>query len=144
MASDRVRESIIVAADIGEVYDTVTRYESYPDWMDEFKQVEVLSRGADGHATAVRFALSAMGIAATMTLAYTYSDRRIEWVLVEGDMVTANDGAYDLTDNADGTTLLTYELAVETAVPLPGLVRRRFAKRTVTDSLRAIKQRAES
>ncbi len=59
-------------------------------------------------------------------------------------MITVNDGAYEMSANADGTTLLTYELMLETTVPLPGVVRRRFAKRTVNESLRSIKRRAET
>ncbi|CAN5726238.1 hypothetical protein BH24ACT15_BH24ACT15_17090 [soil metagenome] len=144
MASDQVRESIVVTAPVGAVYDTVTSYELYPEWMEEFKEVEVLRRRRDGRADTVRYVLSAVGVTMGMTLAYTYGDSRVDWVLVDGDMITVNDGAYEMSANADGTTLLTYELMLETTVPLPGVVRRRFAKRTVNESLRSIKRRAET
>lgn len=144
MASDQVRESIVVTAPVGAVYDTVTSYERYPEWMEEFKEVEVLRRRRDGRADTVRYVLSAVGVTMGMTLAYTYGDSRVDWVLVDGDMITVNDGAYEMSANADGTTLLTYELMLETTVPLPGVVRRRFAKRTVNESLRSIKRRAET
>jgi uncharacterized membrane protein len=144
VASDQVRESIVVTAPVGAVYDTVTSYELYPEWMEEFKEVEVLRRRRDGRADTVRYVLSAVGVTMGMTLAYTYGDSRVDWVLVDGDMITVNDGAYEMSANADGTTLLTYELMLETTVPLPGVVRRRFAKRTVNESLRSIKRRAET
>ncbi len=143
MASDKVRESIVVTAPVGAVYDTVTSFERYPEWMEEFKEVEVLGRRRDGRADTVRYVISAVGVTMGMTLAYTYGDSRVDWVLVDGDMITVNDGGYEMSANADGTTLLTYELAVETTVPLPGMVRRRFARRTVNESLRSIKRRAE-
>jgi uncharacterized membrane protein len=144
MATDSVQESAVIDAELGAVYDVVGDFESYPDWLDEFKSAEVLETREDGWADRVRFTLSSMGLSLTMVLAYTYTDTRLSWHLVEGDMMTRNDGAYDMVDNGDGTTTLTYELTVETNVPLPGMVRKRLAKKTVVDSLKAIKQRAEA
>ncbi len=144
MATDSVKETILVKADLGTVYDTVGDFQSYPEWLEEFRSVEILETREDGWADKVRFELSSMGITLHMTLAYTYGDTRVDWVLVDGDMMSRNDGAYDMRDNGDGTTDLTYELTVETSVPLPGIVRKRIAKKTVTDSLKAIKKRAES
>lgn len=144
LATDSVKETILVKADLGTVYDTVGDFGSYPEWLEEFKSAEILETREDGWADKVRYQLSTMGISISMTLVYTYTDTRVEWTLVEGEMMSRNDGAYDMTDNGDGTTSLTYELAVETSVPLPGMVRKRIAKKTVTDSLKAIKKRAES
>ncbi|WP_370328207.1 SRPBCC family protein [Euzebya sp.] len=144
MATDSVTESITIAADLPTVYDVVGDYESYPDWLDEFKSAEVLESYDDGWAKQVRFALSSMGLTVHMTLAYTYTDTRVDWRLVDGDMISKNDGSYDMEDNGDGTTTLTYTLEVQSNVPLPGMVRKRIAQKTVTDSLKAIKQRAES
>lgn len=143
MATDSVQESIDIDAALGTVYDVVGDFESYPEWLDEFKSAEVLATLDDGWAEKVRYELSTMGITLKMTLAYTYTDTRVEWVLEEGDMMSKNDGAYDMVDNGDGTTTLTYDLTVQTSVPLPGMVRKRIAKKTVTDSLNAIKKRAE-
>ena len=143
VATDRVQETVQIAADLGTVYDTVGDFESYPSWLEEFKEVEVLETRDDGWAHRVRYVLSSMGISITMVLEYTYTDDRVEWRLVEGDMMSKNDGAYQMADNGDGTTALTYELEVETSVPLPSMVRKRIARKTVTDSLKAIKARAE-
>jgi uncharacterized membrane protein len=144
VATDSVRETITIAADLATVYDVVGDFETYPEWLEEFKAVEVLATRDDGWADRVRYTMSTMGLTIHMTLAYTYSDTRVDWELVEGDMMTRNDGAYDMVDNGDGTTQLTYELAVESSVPLPSMVRKRIARKTVTDSLKAIKARAES
>ncbi|MGI9018406.1 MAG: SRPBCC family protein [Euzebya sp.] len=143
MATDSVSESILVDAAPGAVYDVVGDFESYPQWLEQFKEAEVLVTRDDGWAQKVRYVLSTMGISLGMTLVYTYTDTRVEWVLESGDMMTRNDGSYDMVDNGDGTTTLTYELVVETNVPLPSIVRKSIAKKTVSDSLKAIKQRAE-
>jgi uncharacterized membrane protein len=144
VATDSVQETVTIKAELGSVYDVVGDFESYPEWLDEFRSVEVLKTRDDGWAEEVRFELNSMGITLMMVLAYTYGDTRVDWVLVDGDMMTRNDGAYDMTDNGDGTTDLTYELTVETSVPLPSMVRKRIARKTVSDSLKAIKKRAEA
>lgn len=144
MATDSVQESVVISAELGTVYDIVGDFDTYPQWLEEFKAVEVLATREDGWAEQVRFTMSTMGLTIHMTLAYTYSDTRMSWEMVEADMMTRNDGAYDMVDNGDGTTTLTYDLVVETTVPLPGMIRKKLARKTVTDSLKAIKLRAEA
>ncbi|CAN5360402.1 SRPBCC family protein [soil metagenome] len=144
VATDSVQESVVINAELGTVYDVVGDFESYPEWLDEFRETEILATRDDGWAERVRFRLASMGITINMVLEYTYSDTRMEWVLVEADMMQRNDGAYDMVDNGDGTTTLTYELLIETSVPLPGMIRKQLAKKTVNGSLKAIKQRAEA
>lgn len=144
MATDSVTKSVVVNAPLGTVYDTVGDFERYPEWLEEFKDAEVIATRDDGWAQQVAYTLSTMGITLTMTLDYTYTDTRVEWTLVEGNMMRQNDGAYDMSDNGDGTTTLTYELEVDTNVPLPSMIRKKLAKKTVDDSLAAIKIRAEA
>lgn len=144
VATDRVSESVVIDAELGTVYDVVGDFDTYPEWLEEFKAAEVLATREDGWAEQVRFTMASMGLTIHMTLAYTYTDTRMSWELVEADMMTRNDGAYDMVDNGDGTTTLTYELEVETSVPLPGMIRKKLAQKTVNDSLKAIKLRAEA
>lgn len=142
--NDSVRESIVIDAEPASVYDTIGDFERYPEWLTEFKTVEVTQVRDDGWAQQARYTLGAVGITLSFVLDYTYTDDRIEWTLVEGDMLQRLDGAYDLTDNGDGTTTLTYELEVTSSIPLPGFVRRKVAAKIVSDSLAAAKQRAEA
>ena len=141
--TDSVKESLRIKADTDAVWNTVGDFPSYPEWLAEFKESEVLATREDGWAEQVRFTLGAVGITICMTLAYTYTDDRMTWTLVEGDMLQRLDGGYTIADNGDGTTTLTYELEVVSTVPLPGMVRRRIATKVVKDSLKAIRARAE-
>lgn len=141
--TDVAEESIIIKAPMPQVYETLGDFEAYPEWLTEFKAVTITRLREDGWADEVRYTLGAVGITVDFTLTYDYSDTRVEWKLVEGTMLERLDGAYDMTDRGDGTTELVYELAVSSSIPLPGMVRRRVAKKIITDSLKAIKQRAE-
>jgi uncharacterized membrane protein len=143
MAEDSVRDDIIVHASPDAVMEVVADFESYPEWQDEFKSVEVLETDEDGWGTKVRFEVDAKLFTAVLVLSYTYEPDAMRWVLTEGEGVKRNDGAYLLEDLGGGTTKVIYELAVEPAVPMPGLLRRKGAKRIIEGALRGLKQRVE-
>jgi len=143
VATDRVSESIQIDADLGAVFEVVGDFEAYPDWQEEFTDAEVLETGDDGWGTKARYKMSAMGITITMVLAYTYSDTEMSWRLVESDKLQRNDGAYRMADLGDGGTELTYELEIESNLPLPSFVRKKLTKKIVHDALVGVKARAE-
>lgn len=138
-----VEDRIVVAADVDAVFDVITDFDAYPQWQAEIEEAEILETGPDGRGTRVRFLVDATVIKARLVLDYTYTDTSMEWVLVEGDGVRRNDGRYDLRDLGDGTTEVTYALEVEPAVPVPGLIRRKAAKRIIDGALAGMKRRVE-
>jgi ribosome-associated toxin RatA of RatAB toxin-antitoxin module len=143
MAGDRVQDSIDVAASPDEVMEVIADFEAYPEWQPEFREVEILETDDDGWGTKVRFVVDAKVMQATLVLDYTYEDDAMRWELVEGDGVKRNDGAYLLEDKGDGTTHVTYEVEIEPSVPMPGMLRRKAAKKIATGALRGMKQRVE-
>lgn len=142
--ADTVTERVVVRADPDTVFDVIGDVASYPQWQDEVKSVEVLESDEDGWPSRVRFVLDAKIFTATFVLRYAYTDSAISWTLVEGDQLRRNDGSYELADQGDGSTLLTYTLVIEPSVPVPGMLRRRAAKRIVDGALNNVKARAES
>jgi ribosome-associated toxin RatA of RatAB toxin-antitoxin module len=143
MAGDRVQDSIDVAASPDEVMEVIADFEAYPEWQPEFREVEILETDDDGWGTKVRFVVDAKVMQATLVLVYTYEDDAMRWELVEGDGVKRNDGAYLLEDKGDGTTHVIYEVEIEPSVPMPGMLRRKAAKKIATGALRGMKQRVE-
>ena len=144
MATDRVRESIVIKADVDAIYEVIGDFESYPEWQEEFRTAEILETNEDGWGTKVHYTLSAMGISAHLTLEYTYEDTKMSWQLVESDKLQRLDGAYTMDDLGDGTTEMTYELEVESTIPLPSMVRKQLAKKIVRQGLDGVKARVES
>ena len=144
MAADRIVEKITVDADVEACYEVVADIESYPRWQEEFKDVEVLERDDEGYASRGRMRLAAMGLSATMVLEYARTDDAITWTLIEGDLITRNDGAYRFEDLGDGRTQVTYELEVESSAPMPGFMRRKLASKIANDSLKNVKKQAEA
>lgn len=142
--ADSVADSIVVEAGADAVWDVIADFDRYPEWNDEITTAEVLATDEQGWGTRVRFEVDAGVIGATVTLEYAYADDAMSWWLVEGDKVRKNDGTYRLEERDDGTTLVTYELEIEPAVPLPGLVKRQAARRIVTRALSSMKEQAEA
>jgi hypothetical protein len=110
------------------------------------KRVEVLEEYEDGYASQVRFTLDAGVIADEYTLAYEYAEdiSRIEWHLVgPSKMQKTQNGSYDIADNGDGTTTVTYTLEVELSVGMLGMFRRKAEKMIMDTALKQLKRRAE-
>jgi hypothetical protein len=82
---------------------------------------------------------------ADYTLAYRYApgDTGMSWVSTEArGAVTKITGEY-LLDELEGETTVTYRLAVELGVLLPGFVRTQGAKRVIDNALEGLKRRVE-
>jgi hypothetical protein len=142
---ERTTSSITVAADRAIVMGVIADFAAYPEWATGVRTIEVVEAGPDGRALRVRFGLDAGIIKDSYVLAYDWDqDTVVSWHLAEaGSMVTEMSGAYRLASD-EGVTRISYELAVATRVPLPGLIRRR-AERTIVDTaLKGLKARAES
>ncbi len=143
--ADKTSSSITVAADRAAVMGVIADFGAYPEWATGVRSAEVVEAGPDGRAQRVRFGLDAGVIKDSYVLAYEWDgDNAVSWELAEaGSMVTEMSGAYRLASDGGGTNV-SYELAVGTRVPMPGLIRRR-AERTIIDAaLKGLKKRSES
>ena len=90
------------------------------------------------------FQLRAPVLSASYTLAYTYAprDQGMAWTYVEGSLDDLS-GAYELAPGGGGT-LVTYRLAVEPGVPVPGLLKRQAARQVARSARADLKRRVES
>ena len=124
--ADSVREHTRIDAPVGEVLDVLHDIEQYPEWARDLKEATVLSRDPDGRVALARFRAAGFGYSTQYTLAYDHSEPgRLAWHQVSGDVTRKLDGRYDLVDNGDGTTDVTYALEVELVIPVPGFVKSR-------------------
>jgi ribosome-associated toxin RatA of RatAB toxin-antitoxin module len=143
--AEQTTSSIVVNADPAAVMSVIADFEAYPTWAQGVKKAEVVSRGADERAQQVYFELDASPIKDQYTLAYDWDDDRVvRWSLVEGKMLKAMDGAYELNGVGDGTTEVTYRLAVDIAIPMIGMLKRKAEKVIIDTALKGLKRRVES
>jgi carbon monoxide dehydrogenase subunit G len=137
--------SILIEAPLEDVMEVIEDYESYPEWAD-VKRVEVRRRGEGGRATEVAFEVDVPVLGkASYTLSYRYApgDTGISWVTTEARGAVRDIRGEYLLDEVDDTTKVTYRLAVELGVLVPGFLRTEGAKRVIENALEKLKKRVE-
>ena len=145
--ADTSTQSIQVQAPLAQVAAVICDFPRYPEWADALKKVEVLEEYEDGYAAQVRFVIDAGVMADDYTLEYAYADdlSRIEWHMVAPSKTQRSQrGSYDLVDDGDGTTTVTYTLEVELSIGMLGMFRRKAEKLIMDTALKQLKRRVES
>jgi ribosome-associated toxin RatA of RatAB toxin-antitoxin module len=143
--AEQTSSSIVVDAPPADVMAVIADFESYPEWAKGVQKAEVVEPGTGDRAEQVYFALDVSPIKDEYTLAYDWDgDREVTWTLVEGNMLRALDGAYTLVDRGDGSTEVTYRLALDVSIPLIGMLKRKGEKILIDAALKGLKKRVES
>ena len=142
--AESASESITVAADKAAVMGVIADFDRYPEWSRELKKVEVIETGTDGRAKQVHFVLDAGVLKDDYVLEYDWQgDDKVEWHLVKGNLLKGMNGTYTLRGSG-GQTEVTYDLAVELAIPMIGMIRRKAEKAIINTALNGLKKRVES
>ena len=142
--AEQTTSSILVDATPAEVMAVIADFPAYPEWAQGMKEAEVVEEGQDGRAERVHFELEAAPIKDSYTLAYDWQgDSAVRWNLVEGRMLKAMEGAYELRPSGAGTEV-TYRLAVELSIPMIGMLRRKAEKVIIDTALKGLKKRVEA
>ena len=144
--ADRTESSIVVDAPPADVMAVIADFAAYPEWTGAVKAAEVRATASNGRAKEVWFDLDAGAIKDQYTLAYTWkADREVRWSLVEAEnIVKSMDGAYLLEDHGDGSTTVTYQLAVDIKIPMLGMIKRKAEKVIIDTALKELKKRVEA
>ncbi|HVV19709.1 MAG TPA: SRPBCC family protein [Pseudonocardiaceae bacterium] len=143
--ADESTQSIVIDAPPERIMAVIADFAAYPEWTNAVKQTEVLKQGDDGRADQVQFTLDAGPIKDVYTLAYEWypDDKGVGWTLVKGQMQRSQKGSYALEPQGEHTKV-TYTLAVQLAIPLLGLLRRKAEKVIMDTALKELKRRVEN
>jgi ribosome-associated toxin RatA of RatAB toxin-antitoxin module len=143
--AEQTTSSIVISAEPDAVMAVIADFEAYPAWAQGVKKAEPVKEGADGRPEQVYFELDASPIKDAYTLEYDWNgDESVTWSLLEGKMLRAMDGAYELEDRGDGSTEVTYRLAVDISIPMIGMLKRKAEKVIIDTALKGLKKRVES
>jgi ribosome-associated toxin RatA of RatAB toxin-antitoxin module len=143
--ADKTSQTIYIDADPSTVMDVIADIGSYPDWIAEYQETEVLEIDGDGYPQTARLVLDASVLKDTMVFAYVWPvDRKsVTWSLVSSSLLKALDGAYKLVPKGSGTDV-TYELSVDLVIPMIGLLKRKAERRLIDTALKDLKKRVEA
>ncbi len=143
--AEKTTQTIHIDADPDTILKVIADIDAYPDWISEYKQAEVQERGADGYPKVVRFVMDAGIIKDTLVMCYQWpKDRRsLSWTLVSSSLLRSLEGSYRLAPKGSGTDV-TYELSVDLALPMIGMLKRKAERRLTDTALKDLKKRVEA
>jgi len=142
--ADQASSTITIQAPPDQVLAVIADIERYPEWTGQIKSAEVVESGPDGRPKRARFVMDAGVLKDDYTLEYDWDDAGVSWHLVGKSSVQKSQvGSYALADR-DGGTEVTYRLAVDTAIPMLGMFKRKAEKMIMDSALKELKKHVES
>ena len=142
--ADQASSTITINAPSDKVLGVIADIPSYPEWTGQIKSAEVLEDGPGGKPKQAKFVMDAGVLKDEYTLAYTWRDDVVDWHLVGKSTVQKSQvGSYTLADKG-GSTEVTYKLAVDIAMPMIGMFKRKAEKMIMDTALKELKKRVES
>ena len=132
---------IIINAPIATVYEAISDLESYPEFMDDVKDVSVKKKGKKLEAN---FKLSLIKTFQYTLLFDLTPNKKIEWSFVEGDIFKDNKGSWTFTAEGKDKTKAVYDIEVEFGIFVPGLITKKLIGSNLPSMMKKFKERAES
>jgi uncharacterized membrane protein len=142
--ADQASSSITISAPAEKVLGVIADIPSYPQWTGQIKSATVVEEGPEGRPKSAKFVMDAGVLKDEYTLAYDWRDDGVDWHLVGKSTVQKSQvGSYTLADKGS-TTEVTYKLAVDIAMPMLGMFKRKAEKMIMDTALKELKKRVES
>ena len=143
--AEQTTSSIVIDADPATIMAVIADFDAYPSWVQGVRVADVVVPGDGNRPKQVYFELDAAPIRDQYTLGYDwYGDQSVSWTLVEGRMLKTMDGTYQLDGCGNGSTEVTYRLAVDISIPMIGMLKRKAEKVIIDNALKGLKRRVES
>ena len=143
--SEATESTIRIEATVADVVAVVSALTKYPEWSTSIKRVEVLESDSEGRPVKVTMMVDAGPMRDSVTLQYDWSlaPAQLSWTLLEAEMLTAMDGTYTISEADEDSTEVSYRLAVDVAMPMLAMLKRKAEKAVVDVSLKELKKRVE-
>ncbi|HYI02457.1 type II toxin-antitoxin system RatA family toxin [Hyalangium sp.] len=134
--------SIVFNAPMEKVFDVITQYEKYGEFLSEVK--EVRTSGRQGNEVNVHYKVDVV-----KTIKYTIRVKeerptRMSWTFVEGEFMKDNKGSWVLEPAGEGKTKGTYTVEMALGALVPKSVVNALVETSLPKMLEAFKRRAET
>lgn len=127
--------------EINKIYDTLVDYESYPEFVDGVKSINVLE--CDEEGALVEYSLNLIKkFKYTLKLEHKRPNQ-ISWSFDSGDLFKKNSGSWELKDLGDGKTEVAYKLELEIKGFVPGAIVKKLAASSLPAMMESYHQRAK-
>jgi len=133
----------LLAVNRDKLYQTITRYEDYPKFIDGCKGAEVERKGA-GHAR-VKYHISVMGKDIIYLLDHREDPENgvVEWSLIESDFFKVNSGRWKIKPSGEVKTDIIYEVDIEFKIYVPGIILNKIVKGSFPALIKSFENQAQ-
>lgn len=133
---------IEIHAPIKKVFDVITDYESYPEFLSDCKDVAVAKKTKTG--AEVHFEVSVIKkIKYTLNMKFK-APKKVTWSLVKGDFMKSNDGSWELEEVKKGVTKAIYSIEMNFGALVPSKITKALVSTNLPSMLRSFKEHIES
>lgn len=123
------------------VYNVLTDFEKYPEFLDEMREVNTIEKTAK--TAQVEFVIKVIK-RIRYTLDYKLTpNKKIVWHFVEGDTFKDCKGSWTLKETKKGVTEATYHVEVDFGLFVPKKITEMLVGRNLPNLMRSFKNRAE-
>ena len=134
-------KSIDVDVPIARMFEVVTDYERYPEFLPDVRRAELKRR--DGNIAEVTFEIEVIKrIRYTLRMEET-EPTALNWTLVKGDFMKLNNGRWTLEALGEQQTRATYAIELKLGAMVPSSITTKLAARNLPDTLERFKRQAE-
>ena len=131
----------IYDVDINKFYETITDYETYPEFVDGVSEIEVLEK--DDNGARIKYHINIIK-EFTYILKMTHTaPNKVSWEFESGDLFKSNFGSWELVDLGDGQIEVTYALDVNFKMMVPKMITNKLVKNNLPTMMQSVFERAK-
>jgi ribosome-associated toxin RatA of RatAB toxin-antitoxin module len=134
-------KTIVINAPIEKVFDVITQYERYPEFLPEVKETRTVNR--KGNTVDVHYKVDVMKTVRYSIRVTEERPTRMAWSFIEGEMMKDNKGSWVLEAQGEKQTKATYTVEMALGALVPKAIVNALVENSLPKMLDAFKRRAE-
>lgn len=134
-------KTIVINAPIEKVFDVITQYERYSEFLPEVKETRTANR--KGNAVDVHYKVEVMKTIRYSIRVTEERPTRMSWTFIEGEMMKDNKGSWVLEAQGEKQTKATYTVEMALGALVPKAIVNALVENSLPKMLDAFKRRAE-
>lgn len=134
-------KTVLINAPIEKVFDVITQYERYSEFLPEVKETRTANR--KGNTVDVHYKVDVMKTIRYSIRVTEERPTRMSWSFIEGEMMKDNKGSWVLEAQGENQTKATYTVEMALGALVPKAIVNALVETSLPKMLDAFKRRAE-
>lgn len=129
-----------VSAD--QLWSVITDYEKYPQFISTVNTVKILSK--EPRKVRAHYGIELLGKEINYVLDHEENGpKQMKWTLVESNIMKSNEGGWTIESIGENKIKVTYTLALEFKIYIPGMVLNGLVKSSLPQMLEQVEKRVK-